>query len=74
MLPPPNVLQLGFFVAVMQIMMVQLRLFAGFACIKQDIICYKMEQQQCKRHCEQFEEHLEGICLGSAWVLSLDVL
>jgi hypothetical protein len=48
---------LGFFVAVMQIMMVQLCLFAKFACIEQDIICYEMEQQH-KCCCEQFEEQL----------------
>jgi hypothetical protein len=48
---------LGFFVAVMQIMMVQLCLFAEFARIEQDIIRYEMEQQ-CKHHHEQFEEQL----------------
>jgi hypothetical protein len=48
---------LGFFVAVMQIMMVQLCLFAEFAHIEQDIIRYEMEQQR-KHHCEQFEEQL----------------
>jgi hypothetical protein len=49
---------LGFFVAVMQIMMVELCLLAKFVCMEQDIICYNMEQQH-KRCCEQFEEQLQ---------------
>jgi hypothetical protein len=48
---------LGFFVAVMQIMMVQLCLFAELACNEQDISHYEIEQQH-KHHLEQLEEQL----------------
>jgi hypothetical protein len=41
----------------MQIMMVQLCLFAELARNEQDISRYKMVQQ-CKFHCEQLEEQL----------------
>jgi hypothetical protein len=48
---------MGFFVAVMQIMMGQLRLFAELARIEHDSIRYEMEQQ--RKHCrEQLEEQL----------------
>jgi hypothetical protein len=41
--PPPHVVRLGFFVAVMQIMMGQLRLFAELARIEHDSIRYEIQ-------------------------------
>jgi hypothetical protein len=51
--PPPNLVQLGFFV-VMPIMIGQIHLVAKLARNKQDITCYKMEEQ----HKRQLEEQL----------------
>jgi hypothetical protein len=55
--PPPHVVRLFFVVAVMQIMMGQLRLFAKLACIEHDCIQYEMEQQRKRCH-KQLEEQL----------------